>query len=60
MSNLKRIRKEKRFLLREIAAHVGVTEQTVQQMESKGVKKIDTAKRYAAALGVSWQDIIEA
>lgn len=60
MSRLKQIRKQKKLFLHEVAEKVGVTPQTVQQMERHGIKTASTAKRYAAALGVSWQEIIEA
>ena len=59
MTNLKRIRMEKRIRLREIAKFLGITPQTVQQMERIGIRKVETAKRYGAALNVSWNKIIE-
>lgn len=59
MSKLRQIRNRQRLFLKEVASKVGVTPQTVQQMEQRGVKTIATAKRYAAALNVSWQEVIE-
>lgn len=59
MSKLKQMRSLKRMHLKEIADAVGVTPQTVQQMEQCGIKKNSTAKKYAKAFGCEWQELVE-
>lgn len=57
---LRTIRKRQHLTLRAVASRLGVTPQAVRRAEVKGIKNLDTAKRYAMALGVSWQEVIEA
>lgn len=59
MTKLKNMRIQKKMLLREIAAVVNTTPQTVQQMEKRGIWKPKTALRYAKALNCRWQDLLE-
>lgn len=59
MTKLKEIRRKKRLLLREVADALGVIPQAVHGMETKGIRTVSAAKRYAKVLGVSWKTIIE-
>lgn len=56
---IKVIRKQKHLTLKEVGLRIGISPQAVRRAETKGIKNLDTAKRYAAALEVSWQEIIE-
>lgn len=57
---LKSIRKRQRLTLQEVGRRLGVSPQAVRRAEVQGIKTLNTAKRYADALGVTWQDVIEA
>lgn len=57
---LKTIRKRQHLTLKAVGDRIGVSPQAVRRAEVQGIKNLDTAKRYAAALGVTWQEVIEA
>lgn len=60
MSKLKNMRTSTKKKLREIAEAVGVTPQTVQQMEITGIRKPVTAKQYLKAFpGLKMEDLLE-
>lgn len=59
MTKLKTLRQATGKKLREIAAVVKTTPQTVQQMENRGIQNPKTALRYAKALNCKWQDLLE-
>lgn len=59
MTKLKTLRQATGKKLREIAAVVKTTPQTVQQMENRGIQNPKTALRYAKALNCEWQDLLE-
>ena len=59
MTTLKKLRKNKKLRLRQIAEALGVTPQTVWKHEKNGIKTIRLAKRYAVALNCNPLDIIE-
>lgn len=58
MTKLKQKREAANLKLREVAEKAGVTPQTVQQQEKRGILSVRTAKRYAVALNRSWQEIM--
>lgn len=59
MTKLKEMRSRKKMLLKEVAAVVNTTPQTVQQMERRGIWKATTAQRYAKAFGCRWDELLE-
>ena len=59
MTKLKNLRKARNLKLRQVAELVGVTPQTVQQMERRGIWKATTAQRYAKAFGCRWDELLE-
>ena len=60
MTKLAALRKSTRLKLREVAARVGVTAQTVHDAEIRGLKTIKSARKYAAAFpGTPWQKLID-
>ena len=59
MNKLQKILKEKGVSQVQLAETVGVTKATVNFAVKKGIKNINNAKKYAAALGVEWQDLID-
>lgn len=60
MTKLKNLRKARNLKLRQVAELVGVTPQTVQQMERHGIHKPITAQQYAVAFpGLNWTDLID-
>lgn len=60
MTKLKQIRKDKGLKLREVAEILHVRTETVGRMETIGIKKPETAQKYAPAFpGCTWQDLIE-
>ena len=56
---LKILRKAKNLKLREIATLLNVSPQVVWKHERYGIRSSRTAKKYAAALGVDWQELID-
>ena len=60
MSKLKRLRRETRQRLREVAAKVGVTIAAVHDAETRGLQTVRAARKYAAAFpGCDWRDLID-
>ena len=60
MTKLKNLRKARNLKLRQVAELVGVTPQTVQQMERHGIHKPITAQQYTIAFpDLSWTDLID-
>lgn len=45
--------------LREVGEKLGLTAQTVQQQEKRGIQSMRTARRYADALGCDWRDLLD-
>lgn len=56
---LKTLRQQKKMKLKQIAGLLNVSPQAIWKHEKQGIKSITTAKKYAAALGVDWQDLID-
>lgn len=59
MTKLKKQRKRSGLTLREVGERIGVTPQTVHDLETKGIKSAKAAQRYAKALNCNPLDIIE-
>ena len=59
MSKLRAMRLRRRLKLREIAALCGVTTSTIHDTEVRGIRTVRIAKRYAAALGCDWKDLLD-
>ena len=59
MSRLKAMRLNRKLKLRELAALCGVTAQTVHDTEVTGIRTARIARRYAAALGCDWKDLLD-
>ena len=59
MPRLKRIRKQRKLLLKEVAERLGVSAQAVRYLEVHGIKKLSTAKKYAEALECSPFELVE-
>lgn len=59
MTHLKTLRKQKGLRLRHIAEMVCSTPQTVWKHEQYGIKTARIAKRYAAALGCDWRELLD-
>ena len=59
MTSLAIARKNAGLCLRELAEKLNITAQTVQQQEKRGIRSINTARRYAAALGCDWRDLLD-
>jgi len=60
MTRLKKLRKESKMRLREVAAKVGVTIASVHDAEVRGLQTVRAARKYAAAFpGCDWRDLID-
>lgn len=59
MTSLAIARKNAGLCLRELAEKLNITAQTVQQQEKREIKSINTARRYAAALGCDWRMLLD-
>ena len=59
MTQLRRIRLERKLTLRSIGEIIKVTPQTVHDTEVYGIKTVTTAKRYAAALNCDWRELLD-
>ena len=59
MTQLRRIRLERKLTLRSIGEIIKVTPQTVHDTEVYGIKTVKTAKRYAAALNCDWRELLD-
>ena len=59
MTKLADTRRKAGLRLREVAKVLGLTAQTVQQQEKRGIRSIRTAKRYAVALGCDWRELFD-
>ena len=59
MTRLAMARRKAGLCLRQVAEMLQITAQTVQQQEKRGVKTARIAKRYAAALGCDWKDLLD-
>ena len=59
MNKLQKILKKRGISQVQLAENAGVTKATVNFLIKHGIKKISTAKKYAAALGVDWQELID-
>ena len=59
MSRLAMARRKAGLCLREVAEMLQVTAQTVQQQEKRGIRTARIARRYAAALGCDWKDLLD-
>ena len=59
MTSLAIARKNAGLCLRELAEKLNITAQTVQQQEKRGIRSINTARRYAAALGCDWRMLLD-
>lgn len=59
MSALKQIRKDQKLSLEQLAKRMKTTFQNVWQHEQYGIKTARIAKRYAAALGCDWRELLD-
>jgi transcriptional regulator with XRE-family HTH domain len=59
MSKLKKMREARRLRLREVGAAVGCTIAAVQRQEKRGIKKIDTARKYAGVFGCDPLELLD-
>ena len=60
MTNLKKLRQERKLRLREVAEAVGVTPAGVHDAEVRGLRSVRAARKYAVAFpGKTWQDLID-
>lgn len=57
--NIKKIRKEKGLTQKELAKLLNVSEPMVSQYESKETLKLETIKKIAAALGISFSELLD-
>ena len=59
MSKLGKVLKEKGIPQVQLVRSIGVTKGTISIMVQKGIKNIATAKRYAAAIGCNWTELVD-
>ena len=59
MTQLRRLRLERKLTLRSIGEIVKTTPQTVHDTEVRGIRTIKTAKRYAVVFGCDWRDLLD-
>ena len=59
MTQLRRLRLERKLTLRSIGEIVKTTPQTVHDTEVRGIRTIKTAKRYAAVFGCDWRMLLD-
>ena len=59
MKKLQVILQERRLSYAELARNMRVSRVTVYDQAKRGIQTIKTAKKYAAALEVDWQDLID-
>ena len=59
MTRLTIQRKKMGLRLREVGEKLGITAQTVQQQEKRGIRSLRTARLYADALSCDWRDLID-
>ena len=59
MTTLKQIRKEQNLSLKQLSERTKTTLQNVWQHEQNGIKTARIAKRYAAALGCDWRELLD-
>ena len=58
MSKLKEMRLKKQIKAIDLAKLLGTSRQNICIAEKKGIRNMAAAKRYAAALNCSWQEIM--
>lgn len=59
MTKFNKILKDKHITQTQLSKNVGVTKACICHFVKYGIKSITAAKKYAAALGVDWQDLID-
>ena len=59
MSQLRQIRLRTGIKACELARRMNITRQCVCIAEKKGIKNAGAARRYAAALGCDWRDLLD-
>lgn len=59
MTRLAIQRRKRGLRLREVGEKLGLTAQTVQQQEKRGIQSLRTARRYADALSCDWRDLLD-
>ena len=59
MSNLAKARLKAGLLVRELAEMLKASPSTVCQQEKRGIQNARIARRYAAALGCDWKDLLD-
>ena len=59
MTRLAIQRRKQGLRLREVGEKLGLTAQTVQQQEKRGIQSMRTARRYAEALSCDWRDLLD-
>ena len=59
MTQLKKIRIARGLKACILAKRLNITRQCVCIAEKKGIRNVNTAKRYAAALGCDWRELLD-
>ena len=59
MKKLQIILQKRKLSYAEVARTLGFSRVTVHDQAKRGIQTIKTAKKYAAALGVDWQELID-
>jgi len=59
MTQLKKIRVRTGMKSVELARRMNISRQCVCIAEKKGIRNAGAAKRYAAALGCDWKDLLD-
>lgn len=59
MSRFGKVLKDKGVSQVQLAEKAGVTKGTVCALVQKGIRNINTAKKYAVHLGVGWMEIVD-
>ena len=59
MSRLRFYRQERGMTQKEVARLLRIKQPSYCNAERFGIKKLTTAKRYAAALGCDWRDLLD-
>ena len=59
MTRIKEYRIKRKMKAVELARILNITRQSICIAERKGIRYVSTAKRYAAALGCDWKDLLD-
>lgn len=59
MTNLRRIRKEKKITQAEFARRLNISRSAICQAEKKGIRYAKAAQRYAIILNCGWRELLD-